>query len=209
VRCTAHHSAPDSTVRFWFLHQILPFALVLGGRSDVFHAGAVEIEGKAVAFLAPSHVGKSTLVNHFLTEGHALITDEHLAFNPATLAVQPSIPFYRPYRAAEDLGIRAGKFCTDPMPLGAIYLLEPVAADAPVALEPLKELEAATVLMGSQQYTTWNPALPWLFPVVKRRMATVTRLAAEARIQRLRVPRTLERISEVYEKVCEDMRRNQ
>ena len=45
----------------------------------MFHAGAVEIDGRAVGFLGNNGAGKSTLASIFVGDGAALVTDDVLA----------------------------------------------------------------------------------------------------------------------------------
>jgi len=45
---------------------------------NALHAGAVVINGRAVAIAGPSGVGKSTLVTELLSRGHQLLTDDIL-----------------------------------------------------------------------------------------------------------------------------------
>lgn len=198
----AREDIPEDTIRFWLLHQTLPFYLLLRGDTEMFHASAVEIGHGAAAFLAPSFVGKSTLANFLLERGHSLVTDEHLALSrEKDFAALPSIPYHRPYRASEDLGRRVENFCTRPLPLRSIYLIEPAAAEADVAITEQRELEALNSLLRSQLYTTWNPAVPSLFPLVRKRFQDLSRVAREIRVCTLRVPRSLDRLPEVYERV--------
>jgi hypothetical protein len=207
IHAIVRRDAPESIVRFWILHQALPFFLLLSGEAEMFHASAVEMDGAAVAFFAPSHGGKSTLLSYFLQQQHALITDEHLAVNRGdSHTVRPSLPYHRPYRANEDLGVFVDNFCSRAVALKAIYLLEPVPADSAVAIEPLQGLAAAHGLMRAQQYTTWNPSLPALFPLVAKRFRDTTSLAASIRVSTLRVPRALDRLPEVYDRICNDVR---
>jgi len=48
----------------------------------VLHAGAVAIEGGGVAFIGPSHAGKSTLSAAFQARGHTALADDMLLIRP-------------------------------------------------------------------------------------------------------------------------------
>ena len=61
---------------FWFIHLLLPLYMTLEGKYEFFHAGAVEIEGKPIFFIAPSMGGKSTMTDYFIKQGHTLISDD-------------------------------------------------------------------------------------------------------------------------------------
>jgi hypothetical protein len=64
--------------RRYLIGQVLPFAAVLHGL-EVFHASAVEIDGRAVAISGPSGLGKSTLALELCLGGAGFITDDVLA----------------------------------------------------------------------------------------------------------------------------------
>ncbi len=72
---------PRRTPLAWqrlFFAQTLPLAAGLQGL-EVLHASAVGIEGKAVAFTAPSGTGKSSLAAHLVAAGATFLTDDVLA----------------------------------------------------------------------------------------------------------------------------------
>ena len=58
--------------------QALPIASALRG-FEVFHASAVAVGGEAVAFVAPSGVGKTSLALHMVLAGARLLADDVLA----------------------------------------------------------------------------------------------------------------------------------
>ncbi len=60
------------------LTSILSFWLELTASNHVLHASCVDIKGKAVAFLAGSKSGKSTLAAAFHQKGYPLMTDDIL-----------------------------------------------------------------------------------------------------------------------------------
>lgn len=61
-----------------FLAQVLPLASTLQG-FDLFHASAVELEGRTLAFVAAAGSGKTSVAAHLVAEGASLITDDVLA----------------------------------------------------------------------------------------------------------------------------------
>jgi hypothetical protein len=68
--------------RAFVLGQVLPICAVLQG-VEVFHASAVVRNGSAVAFVAPSGVGKTSVAVHAALDGAALLTDDVLAVSTA------------------------------------------------------------------------------------------------------------------------------
>lgn len=84
------------TVDHLYLNQVLPLALSRQKRL-VLHGSAVALGGSAVAFLAVSGKGKSTLAASFATSGHQFLTDDALQLEARgdTYFVQPSHPSIR------------------------------------------------------------------------------------------------------------------
>ena len=84
------------TVEHLYLNQVLPLALSRQFKL-VLHASAVEIDSFAVAFLAMSGRGKSTLAASFSTAGHRFLTDDGLQLEkrPGGYFIQPSHPSIR------------------------------------------------------------------------------------------------------------------
>lgn len=67
--------APDRNVRLFLLGSA--FGALLHQRGLLpLHANAVEMEGKAVAFMGPSGSGKSTLAAWFHDRGHRVLADD-------------------------------------------------------------------------------------------------------------------------------------
>jgi hypothetical protein len=77
IECAPAPIAPWRWQRY-LAAQVLPFASLLRG-FEVFHAAAVEIDGKAVAFLGSSGAGKSTIALNLHLGGAGLIADDVLA----------------------------------------------------------------------------------------------------------------------------------
>ena len=135
----------DATVQHLYLNQVLPLVLSKQGKL-VFHASAVEIGEGAVAFVAESGRGKSTLAASFAVSGFRFLTDDGLVVEPGVhgfeaLPSHPSIRLWEDSEAAlvpptarrappvhytskarfladEDLA-----FCTQPRPLRRVYFL--------------------------------------------------------------------------------------
>lgn len=73
--------------------QALPFAATLRGL-EMFHAGAVLVEGAAMAFTGPSGAGKSTTVLELCDMGASFVADDVLALerNEDELIAHPGSP---------------------------------------------------------------------------------------------------------------------
>lgn len=155
IGCT-RQDVPVHTMNSLLFANVLPFWLGLKGFVTV-HASAVSLSGKAVAFVAHSRNGKSTLAASLLQEGHSLLTDDVLPVirHEAGYLAYPGYPAMRMWpdeaehflAGYEDLervhpelskryvpvvGADFGAFCDHPCPLERIYILERrEAADLP------------------------------------------------------------------------------
>lgn len=152
-----------ATVEHLYLNQIHPLMLSKQGRL-VFHGGAVEVPGGAVAFLGPSGRGKSTLTASFACEGHKFMTDDCLLLSKRAgrydvLPSHPSIRLWDDSREAlvhkaatfappvqytpksRVLSDEALSYCDEVRELRKVYFLgEGLASD--VTIEPVSASEA-------------------------------------------------------------------
>jgi hypothetical protein len=78
ITCCPWQGASWVDIRPFFLGRVLPLALNLQGVITL-HSSAVLLPQGAVAFVAESGTGKSTLASLFGSMGHTLITDDVLA----------------------------------------------------------------------------------------------------------------------------------
>jgi hypothetical protein len=150
-----------------YLNQVVPLAISRQGKL-VLHAAAVEIDGGAAVFAAPTGRGKSTLAASFALDGHRFLTDDGLQLewndNNGLMATpsHPSVRLLRdsqnallgdrmPIESARDhrdkARILAGPalpFCDQPRRVRAIYFLgaETPAVPAIVRLQPARALMA-------------------------------------------------------------------
>jgi hypothetical protein len=67
--------APEANVRLFLLGSAMGVLLHQRGLLPL-HASAVEVDGRAIAFIGPSGAGKSTLAAAFHDQGHRLIADD-------------------------------------------------------------------------------------------------------------------------------------
>jgi hypothetical protein len=124
--------------------QVLPFAAVLRGL-EVFHASAVAVADRAVAFLGPSGAGKTSIAMALSRLGATFLTDDVLAIerDGECLLAHPGAPLAG--IAGEEVerlrrlrSLEAGTVLSsdsreavvrvrpqrDPVPLGAIFILD-------------------------------------------------------------------------------------
>lgn len=96
VSCCPMPNVADSTLNHLYLNQVLPLMFSRQGKL-VFHASAVEFEGGAIAFVAVSGRGKSTLAASFAISGYRFLTDDGLVVEPTRGGYQilPSHPSVR------------------------------------------------------------------------------------------------------------------
>jgi hypothetical protein len=92
----------QGTVLHLYLNQVLPLVLSKLGKL-VFHASAVEVGEGAVAFVAESGRGKSTLAASFAVSGFRFLTDDGLVVEPGVdgFKALPSHPSIRLWEDSE------------------------------------------------------------------------------------------------------------
>ncbi len=179
-------------VDYWFLHTLLPLYFTLEEQYAILHAGAVDVAGNAILFIADSCGGKSTMTDFFIGQGHRMLSDDKVATyeDAGAFFAVPSYPYHRPYRKAEDLGRFVSNFSPKPEPLGAIYDLERVQPDAPVEI---------TELSGIEKFTALRHASEMNFSFLKpKRFDYLMHMAANVPLFRVYVPWDIDRLSEVY-----------
>ena len=96
VTCFPAPNVSDTATEHLYLNQVLPLALSNLGKL-VFHGSAVEVAGGAVAFLAKSGGGKSTLAGSFATGGYRFLADDGWVLEPVDggYNILPSHPSIR------------------------------------------------------------------------------------------------------------------
>jgi hypothetical protein len=185
--------ATEDIFQFWLYHVVMPIYLSIHQIYKFLHAGAVEIDGHAVLFMAPSHGGKSTLTDYFLRRGHPLITDDKMATyeEEGIYYVVPSHPYHRPFRTVEVLGRLAENSTTKIHPIHAIYILEKMEPDASCTIRPLKGVEKFSRLHegGEMNFSFFTPQY----------VTYLVGLANKVPVFNVTVPHDLERLEEVYQ----------
>ncbi len=209
IACECLPIVPEALLRYWIVQQIIPMFLLWRGTAEFLHGMAVgthEDSNHSMGFLGDSHAGKSTLLGYFLSRNHTLVSDDHLAVSRENYCdVLPATPYYRPYRAGEDLGHIAKKFSPYPTPLKRLYLLEPTFGYAGIEVHELQGIRAMEALLPHIQYNLHNQGLPQLFPLVAKRFTGLNQLIRQVPIKRLYVPRDLNRLPEVYDFIQNDL----
>jgi hypothetical protein len=142
VRIFADADTPAETLRHFLLDCILPLSLTLRGL-ETLHASAVLVDGAAVAFLAPSGTGKSTLAAHFSAKGHDVLCDDCLAIELDGDRVL-AVPAYPGLRLWPDSWPTVGPGTVQPTaPVAhnsSKRRVTPLAARSPAARFPLRAL---------------------------------------------------------------------
>lgn len=136
--------------------QALPLAATLQGL-ELLHASAVLLDGKLLAFSAPSGTGKTSVATHLVAEGAVLLTDDVLAVERSGegIVAYPGAPLTKisttemavvPREARSRLGTRVGRndkillrtpLPVEPQPLRGIYFLRRSPAIRRLAIEPV------------------------------------------------------------------------
>ena len=107
------------------LSYFFAYLFTLENKYYFIHAGAVEIKGNPILFIANSFGGKSTLTDYFIKKNHTMISDDKVAtfIKEELIYAVPSYPYHRPYRKVEDLGIFIENFSKENKPISKIYNL--------------------------------------------------------------------------------------
>ena len=182
---------------FWFTHLLLPLYFTLEDQYDFLHAGAVEVEGKSILFIAPSMGGKSTMTDYFIKQGHTLISDDKVAtfLEEGKFFAVGSHPYHRPYRAYEDLGYRVEHFVEDFKPIHAFYKLEESNANADIRIEEIP---------GYQKFDALMPNYLFMFSYLRpQRLKYLASMLNQIRVFQVAVPwGDMERLGEVHDVIC-------
>ncbi len=193
--------ADDKVVHYWLLHTFFPLYYILENIYDMLHVGAVEINGKACLFAAPSFGGKSTLTYHFLQKGHSLLSDDKLALfkkDNGYVAV-PSYPYTRNYRGLEDLGKYVKNFSKRSLPVGYMYRLVQVGIEEEISIQEVKGVDKFAIVEMSCDIK--------LSMMKKEKFSQLHDMVQNLTIYDIGVPQNLNRLDEVYEKIIGHFKR--
>ena len=177
---------------FWFIHLLLPLYMTLENMYDFLHAGAVEVEGQTIFFIAPSMGGKSTMTDYFIKQGNPLISDDKVPtfIQDGKFMAVGSHPYHRPYRKFEELGYRVEKFTETFKPIHAFYELEGVEGDAEIIIEEIR---------GFEKFNTLLPNYLYMFSYLQpKRLKYLSQMLNSIRVFHVKVPWDMERLCEVH-----------
>ncbi|WP_309499260.1 hypothetical protein [Sulfurovum sp.] len=180
---------------FWFIHLLLPLYMTLENMYDFFHAGAVEVNGKPIFFIAPSMGGKSTMTDYFIKQGHPLISDDKV---PTFIAdgkfmAVGSHPYHRPYRKFEELGYRVENVTTDFKPIHTFYELEGVEGGLEISIKEITGFKKFDAILPNYLYM-----FSWLRP---ERLKYLSKMLNDVRVFHVQVPWDMERLCEVHDMI--------
>jgi len=178
---------------FWFIHLLLPLYMTLENMYDFLHAGAVEVDGKPILFIAPSMGGKSTMTDYFIKQEYPLVSDDKVPIfiQDGKFMAVGSHPYHRPYRKFEELGYRVNDFTESFKPIHTFYELEGVDEDADISIEEVKGFAKFDALLPNYLYM-----FSWLKP---QRFRYLSKMLSTVRVFHVKVPWDMERLGEVHE----------
>ncbi len=211
----------------YLLGPIIGAVLRLRG-TVCLHASAIDVDGRAIAFIGPAGAGKSTTAAAFAVRGVAVLSDDTLALTEsgASWIVAPGYPRVRLWpESAHALAADAGpgallppgqsgsttryhldlmaqghRFQRQPLPLGLVYVLEEANAGDVLDAAPLTASAALMALAGN----TYG----WRILDRAQRAAefeALGRFVERVPVRRLRRPTDFARLPEFVELVLNDL----
>lgn len=226
IACTIAEAEREYMVEVCLFGHVLAYYLESTGVLAL-HAGAVEIDRRAVLFVADRTGGKSTVVSAFAASGCPLIADDiaavetesgvpvcrraypQLKMTPdhAARALGSSDGYERVHPAFEKLSVpvgAVGSFARGALPLACMYLLEREAgADGAIRITDVPQAQAVvhlvrhSFLAGIIDETEFRLA----------RFARIAEIARRVRVARIAYPSGLDRLPELIAAVVADVRR--
>ncbi len=192
-----HDNFTEKLFEYWCSHIVLPVFFTIEETFDFLHAGAVEVEGNPILFIADSFGGKSTMTDFFLKQGHTMLSDDKVAMykkNNQFYAV-PSHPHHRPYRKMEDLGFFVQNFSIASKPIHIIYELEKGRVDAEIKIIELQGVEKFKSLRFASEMN--------VFFQKEKRFYFLMQLANHVPVYKVSVPWDIKRLSAVYDSIVD------
>ncbi len=191
-----HDNYTVELLEYWCLHIVLPVFFTIEETFDFLHAGAVEVDGNPILFVAESFGGKSTMTDFFMKQGHTMISDDKVATykeDDQFFAVS-SHPHHRPFRKMEDLGFFVKNFFTEPKPIHAVYELEKGEFDDKITITELKGMEKFVSLRYASEIN--------MFFQKQQCFEYLMEMAKKVPIFKVKVPWNLERLGDVHDMIC-------
>ncbi len=195
-----HRYFTEKLLEYWSLHTLLPIFLAIEEIYDFLHAGAVEVDGQPVLFIANSFGGKSTMIDFFLKKGHTVISDDKVAsyIKSGQLFSVPSHPHHRPHRRVEDLGFFIPNFANTIKPIYAIFELVSAESDDPIEITEIKGVEKFKSLRYSSEIT--------FHFLREKRFGFLVQAAKLVPLFQVSVPWNLDRLAEVHHRIVEHVK---
>lgn len=216
-----HSEALPELVRSIILGPAISLALELAGFLCL-HGSAVTIGETAVAFVGPKHFGKSTLATALTTAGARLVGDDLLVVSPGRpTTVRPGVGSVRlwadmaatlpldgvcdtliPGVKTTITGFTDEALAVTPTPVGAIYVLSPVAKDTTtrVAWRELLAPSEATIALAHQ---TKLPASLVGLRAAGSQLKAAAAVAATVPVWTLRAVRDVARLGPLVRQIIE------
>ncbi|MGH8883819.1 MAG: hypothetical protein ACRDYX_01320 [Egibacteraceae bacterium] len=227
IHCALVQPAHAYVVEIQFLGIVLALWLELQGM-PALHASAVDVGGRAVAFVGGQGAGKTSMAATFLQGGCRLLTEDLLAlelgragalccpgypqmrmwpdearhFVPGVGQLEIVHPAFAKLRVpVGQPGI--GSFCSDPRPLSCIYVLERQTDDArgETRIASVAPRDAVIELIR-------NSFVPDLVQATGRgaqRLALLTEIVRNIPVRRLCYPSGFDRLPEICDVVACDL----
>lgn len=190
-------------LNYWLYHTFLPILFTIENKYYFLHAGAVEVEKKPILFIANSFGGKSTLTNYFIKKNHTMISDDKVGtYNQdGKIMAVPSYSYHRPYRKMEDLGIKVENFAKETKEIFCIFNLIKSDKDSEVNIDKISGIEKFKALRFATDVD--------LEVNKKERFNSLTNIANNIPIYNISIPWDLNRLDEVYDKICKFIKKEQ
>lgn len=217
VTCSPAPNVTDESPNHVYLNLVLPLASSIQGKL-VLHASAVEMVDSAVAFVAWSGRGKSTLVASFATNGFRFLTDDGLILEISGQHYQvlPSHPSIRLWDDSEEALIPSGTetapavsvtsksrflagkgiaFCDQPRILRRVYFL----GDGSASEITFQRMDAAEALVASVMHSFLLDVEK--APLLASHFDEMARLASQPIFYHLDYPRRFEDLVRVRQAI--------
>jgi hypothetical protein len=182
------------------------------------HAAAVAYHGQALALLAESGQGKSSLAAACLAAGATLLSDDIVPVNErfwahpgyprlglwpgqaAALGLPPQAPLAEAAGDKLRLPLAKETFHNRPLPLAGLFLLQRLDPPADLPGPRLERVSGQEALIALVRYS-FLPRLSAALGLQRARLASLARLAVSVPVYRLVYPSGVERLGEVVQAV--------
>lgn len=185
------------------------------------HASAVNVDGRAIGFLAASRGGKSTLAAHFIQSGYLMITDDVLPIEVTSseIRVRPGYPqmklwheqairfcddpgqVRRLHQDLEKYAVPVKNFCKERVPLDTLYIPERDENVNEVKIDPLAPAAATIELI---RYA-FSAGVMSVSGDQRQRLKVFANITRRVAVKRLVYPTGLENLPRVQEAILKDI----